>query len=144
MEVGFQRTICGSEIVVKDDLMEPSLHKYVSVRDLGGESEPQESAGSNSFVGQPWPSAWEQNSVDSKDCSRKLQANKGEVVEETLEVEARVSRFRGGGLSSNSGTSATGSSNKKREISHHRQLLHGGSGGVSSKNRAQSLPAATS
>ncbi|KAJ0974434.1 hypothetical protein J5N97_016399 [Dioscorea zingiberensis] len=56
-----------SEIVVKDDLMEPSLHKYVSVRELGGEMEPQESAGSNSFIGQTWASPWDPNSVDSKE-----------------------------------------------------------------------------
>lgn len=54
--------VVESEVVVKDDLTEPSLHKYVSVRDI----EPQESAGSNSFAGNPWTrSSWEPNSVDS-------------------------------------------------------------------------------
>ncbi|XP_047063867.1 uncharacterized protein At1g65710-like [Lolium rigidum] len=52
-------------VVVKDDLMEPSLHKYVSVRDIRGEIEPLESAGSNSFAGNPWTCSWEPNSVDS-------------------------------------------------------------------------------
>ncbi|XP_039146292.1 uncharacterized protein At1g65710-like isoform X2 [Dioscorea cayenensis subsp. rotundata] len=58
-----------SEIQVKDDLMEPSLHKYVTVRELGVELEPQESAGSNSFIGHTWSSPLEPNSVDSKDQS---------------------------------------------------------------------------
>uniref|UniRef100_M8BDI5 Uncharacterized protein n=1 Tax=Aegilops tauschii TaxID=37682 RepID=M8BDI5_AEGTA len=57
--------VVESELVVKDDLMEPSLHKYVSVRDIRGEAEPQESAGSNSFAGNPWTCSWEPNSVDS-------------------------------------------------------------------------------
>ncbi|XP_048558400.1 treacle protein-like [Triticum urartu] len=59
--------VVESEVVVKDDLMEPSLHKYVSVRDIRGEAEPQESAGSNSFAGNPWTCSWEPNSVDSTD-----------------------------------------------------------------------------
>ncbi|KAM0950151.1 hypothetical protein DsansV1_C04g0038401 [Dioscorea sansibarensis] len=58
-----------SEIQVKDDLMEPSLHKYVTVREFGVEMEPQESAGSNSFIGQTWASPLEPNSVDSKEQS---------------------------------------------------------------------------
>uniref|UniRef100_A0ACD5V5S9 Uncharacterized protein n=1 Tax=Avena sativa TaxID=4498 RepID=A0ACD5V5S9_AVESA len=57
--------VVESELVVKDDLVEPSLHKYVSVRDIRGETEPLESAGSNSFAGNPWTSSWEPNSVDS-------------------------------------------------------------------------------
>uniref|UniRef100_A0ACD5USR7 Uncharacterized protein n=1 Tax=Avena sativa TaxID=4498 RepID=A0ACD5USR7_AVESA len=57
--------VVESEVVVKDDLMEPSLHKYVSVRDIRGETEPLESAGSNSFAGNPWTCSWEPNSVDS-------------------------------------------------------------------------------
>ncbi|XP_057961469.1 uncharacterized protein At1g65710-like isoform X2 [Malania oleifera] len=64
-----------SEIVVNDDLMEPSFHKYVTVRrgTIGGEDmEEQESSGSNSFVGsgqQHWGSStWEPSSADSSDC----------------------------------------------------------------------------
>ncbi|CAM0903671.1 unnamed protein product [Alopecurus aequalis] len=59
--------VVESEVVVKDDLMEPSLHKYVSVRDIRRETEPLESAGSNSFAGNPWTCSWEPNSVDSTD-----------------------------------------------------------------------------
>ncbi|XP_059623306.1 uncharacterized protein At1g65710-like isoform X2 [Cornus florida] len=64
-----------SEVVVADDLIEPSLHKYVTTR--GGtveveNMEEQESSGSNSFVsGQlHWVSStsWEPNSADSTDC----------------------------------------------------------------------------
>ncbi|KAG6719420.1 hypothetical protein I3842_03G004700 [Carya illinoinensis] len=67
-----------SEIAVSDDVMEPSFHKYVTVRrgcGLGGEDmEDQESSGSNSFVSggqQHWglsSSSWEPNSADSTDC----------------------------------------------------------------------------
>ncbi|KAF5479328.1 hypothetical protein F2P56_000161 [Juglans regia] len=65
-----------SEIAVSDDVMEPSFHKYVTVRrgcGLGGEDmEDQESSGSNSFVSQQhWgfsSSSWEPNSADSTDC----------------------------------------------------------------------------
>lgn len=134
-----------SEVVMKDDLMEPSLHKYISVRDLGGdETEPQESAGSNSFVGQLWPSPWELSSVDSTKRRWNSQANNGKEVEETLVPETPESRFRsGGGSRSNSGASATGLSNKKRDVDRRCQLQRGGgSSGVSGKTRAQSLPVA--
>lgn len=64
-----------SEVVVTDDLMQPTFHKYVTVSrggTVGGEDmEEQESSGSNSFVGgqQYWvsPSSWEPNSADSTD-----------------------------------------------------------------------------
>ncbi|CAK9136419.1 unnamed protein product [Ilex paraguariensis] len=54
-----------SEVVISDDLMQPSFHKYVTVRrgTMGdGDMEEQESSGSNSFVGdqQCWiSSSWE-------------------------------------------------------------------------------------
>ncbi|GMI66102.1 hypothetical protein like AT5G37010 [Hibiscus trionum] len=67
-----------SEVIGSDHLMEPSFHKYVTVRRGGGSSgadmEEQESSGSNSIVasGQPhWglsaSSSWEPNSADSTD-----------------------------------------------------------------------------
>ncbi|KAF2290578.1 hypothetical protein GH714_014511 [Hevea brasiliensis] len=67
-----------SEVLVSDDLMEPSFHKYVTVRRGGTscveEMDEQESSGSNSFVGgsqQNWgystTSSWEPNSADSTD-----------------------------------------------------------------------------
>jgi len=70
---------CGvlveSEKVVNDDVMEPSLHKYVTVRrggDADADAEEQESSGSNSFAGSQqlsWmSSSWEPNSGDSADC----------------------------------------------------------------------------
>ncbi|KAG4955105.1 hypothetical protein JHK87_040699 [Glycine soja] len=71
-----------SEVAVSDDVMEPSLHKYVTVKRGGGVvdmMEDQESSGSNSFTvsssGQQhhWGnniscSSWEPNSADSTDC----------------------------------------------------------------------------
>ncbi|XP_065850808.1 uncharacterized protein At1g65710 [Euphorbia lathyris] len=70
-----------SEVVVSDDLMEPSFHKYVTVRRggngtlCGEDMDEQESSGSNSFVGgshnnNHWgysTSSWEPNSADSTD-----------------------------------------------------------------------------
>nr|CAB3485206.1 unnamed protein product [Digitaria exilis] len=80
--------VVESEVVVKDDLMEPSMHKYVSVRDIRGvgENEPQESAGSNSFAGNAWTCSWEPNSVDSTDRTRSAsQSYKGDEVEQVTE-----------------------------------------------------------
>ncbi|XP_074371814.1 uncharacterized protein At1g65710-like isoform X2 [Apium graveolens] len=65
-----------SKVVVSNDLMEPSLHKYVTItRGVpreGDDLEEQESSGSNSFVGSQnhWlsSSTWEPNSADSTDC----------------------------------------------------------------------------
>ncbi|KAK9062136.1 hypothetical protein SSX86_019322 [Deinandra increscens subsp. villosa] len=70
-----KENLVESEKVVDDDLMEPSLHKYVTVR-RGGEAtadaEEQESSGSNSFAGSQqlsWmSSSWEPNSGDSTNC----------------------------------------------------------------------------
>ncbi|KAF8702786.1 hypothetical protein HU200_032617 [Digitaria exilis] len=80
--------VVESEVVVKDDLMEPSMHKYVSVRDIRGvgENEPQESAGSNSFAGNAWTCSWEPNSVDSTDRTRSAsQSYNGDEVEQVTE-----------------------------------------------------------
>ncbi|KNA24738.1 hypothetical protein SOVF_013200 isoform A [Spinacia oleracea] len=62
-----------SEVKVGDDLMEPSLHKYVTVRMKGGDFDDEESSGSNSYVGgsqHNWvsSSSWEPTSADSTDC----------------------------------------------------------------------------
>jgi len=83
--------VVESEVVVKDDLMEPSIHKYVSVRDIRGgvageAAEPQESAGSNSFAGNEWTCSWEPNSVDSTDRTRTAsQSYNGDEVEQVTE-----------------------------------------------------------
>lgn len=159
-----------SEIVVKDDLLEPSLHKYVTVRDMRrSDVEPQESAGSNSFMGQPWSSGWEPNSVDSTDRYQNSRSIDGEEVEEeeanqspvshgsryhqqpvpevVREPETRGRRSRGvSGNSSNHRSPAKSSKNSKREL-HQRVQLHrtgsGDSGGCKpGSNRAYSLPSA--
>ncbi|KAJ7959983.1 serine/arginine repetitive matrix protein 2-like [Quillaja saponaria] len=69
-----------SEVVVSDDVMEPSFHKYITVRRGGAlgeiDMEDQESSGSNSFVASDqlnWgfhSSSWEPNSADSTETSR--------------------------------------------------------------------------
>ncbi|KAJ8434367.1 hypothetical protein Cgig2_031613 [Carnegiea gigantea] len=64
--------VVESEVKAGDDLMEPSFHKYVTVRKRGGDLDGEESSGSNSFVAgtQNWvsSSSWEPNSADSTDC----------------------------------------------------------------------------
>lgn len=67
-----------SELVVDDDLMEPTIHKYVTMKRggmlKGDDKEEIESSGSNSFAGsgtQQWggvSSSWEPGSADSSDC----------------------------------------------------------------------------
>lgn len=65
--------ILESEVVATDDLMQPSFHKYVTVRRGATDEdlEEQESSGSNSFAGsqQQWTSSscWEPNSAESTD-----------------------------------------------------------------------------
>jgi hypothetical protein len=123
-----------SEVAGKNDLIEPSMHKYVSVRDLRDEVEPQESAGSNSFVGQPWASPWEPNSADSTD--RYLTGSQSynvEVVEqdgpagEACQACHDRRLLRGG-----SGASGvTGSSNVKKRETVDRQINRNGTGGAS-------------
>ncbi|XVE91993.1 hypothetical protein REPUB_Repub01dG0058800 [Reevesia pubescens] len=56
-----------SEVVVSDDLMEPSFHKYVTVRRGGADVEEQESSGSNSIVGCGQQQNWGFSSADSTD-----------------------------------------------------------------------------
>ncbi|XVF80769.1 hypothetical protein PTKIN_Ptkin15bG0101800 [Pterospermum kingtungense] len=64
-----------SEVMGSDDLMEPSFHKYVTVRRGGSDMDDQESSGSNSFVGNNGQQLWgfssscsrEPNSADSTD-----------------------------------------------------------------------------
>ncbi|XP_028752763.1 uncharacterized protein At1g65710-like [Neltuma alba] len=86
-----------SEVVVHDDVMEPSFHKYVTVKrggsvrggggnGSGADMEDQESSGSNSFTvsgQQNWgfsSSSWEPNSADSTDCwSSRLNSTEEEV-----------------------------------------------------------------
>ncbi|KAL0462522.1 UNVERIFIED_CONTAM: hypothetical protein Slati_0139800 [Sesamum latifolium] len=74
MKPEIKEPILESEIVATDDLMEPSFHKYVTVRrgtSGGDDLEEEESSGSNSFVGsqQQWlsSSCWEPNSAESTD-----------------------------------------------------------------------------
>ncbi|CAN4083702.1 unnamed protein product [Withania somnifera] len=69
-KLGNKDPFMESEVAVTDDLMEPSIQKYVTFR-RGTDMEEQESSGSNSVVGQQnWlsPSSWEPNSADSTDC----------------------------------------------------------------------------
>ncbi|KAK9106275.1 hypothetical protein Syun_022286 [Stephania yunnanensis] len=145
--VDVKEPIAESEVVLKNGLNEPSLHKYVTVRrgvvegEIEVEQQQQESSGSNSFVGgQYWatssPCSWEPNSADSAATSRPNSNTYGETLvvvdkesshavsevvghdqNEAAVVEARRMRSSG---SNRSGTpSQSGSGNgKKRELQH--------------------------
>ncbi|XP_010274903.1 PREDICTED: uncharacterized protein At1g65710-like [Nelumbo nucifera] len=148
-----------SEVVVSDDLMEPSLHKYVTVRRgvAGEEMDEQESSGSNSFVGQHWAaSSWEPNSADSTERWTS-QSNYGdEVVDKEREPsslgienkaisEAAVHgavvgarRLRHSGNNNNYLPTATASA-KSREFDYHQM----GSGLGRIGARGQTIPIVT-
>ncbi|KAG4989546.1 hypothetical protein AAZX31_11G210700 [Glycine max] len=85
-----------------DDVMEPNLHKYVTVNrggSLGGaDMDDQESSGSNSFTvssgQQHWgvsSSSWEPSSVESKDCwTSRSNYSKEECQRSPLGLEGTV------------------------------------------------------
>nr|CBG76427.1 OO_Ba0013J05-OO_Ba0033A15.14 [Oryza officinalis] len=142
--------VVESEVVVKDDLMEPSLHKYVSVRDIRGEAEPQESAGSNSFAGNAWTPSWEPNSVDSTDRTwTASQSNNGDEVEQLssgavspLELSWQ-SKQKLPSQEPSGGRSRLGSTgNAQRGRSAHRG--GGGGGAVNARSDVRAAPASSS
>ncbi|KAF5187789.1 Rho gtpase-activating protein, partial [Thalictrum thalictroides] len=114
-----------TEVLVNNDLMEPSIHKYITVRRGPEEMEQQESSGSNSIVGQQWfaSSSWEPSSADSTDHWNAAQ-DEGVVDKEEprLLVGHKKSGFLEGSRKSRSSallTSAvTLSGKKKRELDH--------------------------
>lgn len=112
-----------SEVIVSDDLMEPSLHKYVTVKRGGSlDMDDQESSGSNNFTvssgqQQHWgisgiSSSWEPNSADSSDCWSSRLNSREEGKKSGLSSEAKkreCDHQHSGGigrgrLSSNKGT----------------------------------------
>ncbi|KMS98196.1 hypothetical protein BVRB_4g094620 isoform A [Beta vulgaris subsp. vulgaris] len=89
-----------SEVKVGDDLMEPRLHKYVTVRKRGAEMDDEESSGSNSYVGgiqQNWVSStsWEPTSADSTDCWTSKSCSRDELSPVGFQRHA-ISDFAGG------------------------------------------------
>ncbi|KAI4307742.1 hypothetical protein L6164_030896 [Bauhinia variegata] len=106
-----------SEVAVSNDVMEPSLHKYVTVSrgSIGGiDMEDQESSGSNSFTisgNQYWglsSSSWEPNSADSTDSWTSRLKSREEGQKSPLGL--------GGGLSAEAGREKLNS--KRRECDH--------------------------
>ncbi|XP_027337857.1 uncharacterized protein At1g65710-like [Abrus precatorius] len=89
-------------VVDDDDVMEPSLHKYVTMNMGGVDMEDQESSGSNSFTvssgQQHWgvsSSSWEPSSVDSKDCwTSRLNYSREEGLKSSLEGKKLNSKRR--------------------------------------------------
>ncbi|BAS90187.1 uncharacterized protein At1g65710 [Oryza sativa Japonica Group] len=141
--------VVESEVVVKDDLMEPSLHKYVSVRDIRGEAEPQESAGSNSFAGNAWTPSWEPSSVDSTDRTwTASQSNNGDEVEQLssgavspLELSWQGKQKLPSQEPSGGGRSRVGpTGNAQRGRSAHR----GGGGAVNARSDVRAAPVSSS
>ncbi|RDY07953.1 hypothetical protein CR513_07857, partial [Mucuna pruriens] len=90
-----------SEVAVSDDVMEPSLHKYVTVKRGGGvvDMEDQESSGSNSFSvsssgqhhwgGISCTSSWEPSSADSTDCWTSRLSSRQEDQKKSLKSKKR-------------------------------------------------------
>ncbi|KAJ4960789.1 hypothetical protein NE237_020699 [Protea cynaroides] len=78
-----------SEDGVIQNLMEPSLYKYVTVRRglMGGETEQQESSGSNSFLNASI--SWEPNSADSTERWSSL-SNNGDEEKERQPISSPV------------------------------------------------------
>ncbi|GJR00944.1 hypothetical protein Tco_0523928 [Tanacetum coccineum] len=96
-----KENLLESEKAVNDDMMEPSLHKYVTVR-RGGDvkAEEQESSGSNSFVGSQqisWMSStWEPNSGDSTNCFTSSSSNaRDKETQRNVEYHPRKGIGRG-------------------------------------------------
>ncbi|KAK7385643.1 hypothetical protein VNO78_31397 [Psophocarpus tetragonolobus] len=132
------------EVAVSDDVMEPSLHKYVTVKRGGGvvDMEDQESSGSNSFTvsssGQhQWGgiscSSWEPNSADSTDCWTSRLSSREEGHKTPLGLECSLS----------SEAKKKGLSNGKRRACDHEHSTGIGRGRIGSNKCLDSLPVAT-
>lgn len=122
-EYNVEEPFVESEVVIFDDVMEPSLHKYVTVKRGGSLCEDQESSGSNSFTvssGQKQygicSSSWEQNSCDSSDCWSSRLNSKDESLKSPL------------GLDGSLGSSCE--ANKKTLNGKRRECDHQHSGGI--------------
>ncbi|KAJ1386978.1 hypothetical protein SESBI_40371 [Sesbania bispinosa] len=136
-----------SEVVVSVDVMEPSLHKYVTVKrggSLGGvDMEDQESSGSNSFTvssgQQHWgisSSSWEPNSADSADCWTSRLNSREEGQRNPLGLD--------GNLSSETGKKTTTTTlNSKRRECDHQHSSGIGRGRLGSNKGLHSLPVVT-
>ncbi|TKY56633.1 hypothetical protein E2542_SST21079 [Spatholobus suberectus] len=129
-----------SEVAVSDDVMEPSLHKYVTVKRGGGvDMEDQESSGSNSFTvtssGQHhWGtscSSWEPNSADSTDCCTSRLSSREEGQKSTLALENSLS------------SEAKKCLNSKRRECDHEHSSGIGRGRLGSNKGLNTLPVVT-
>ncbi|KAL5982956.1 hypothetical protein ACLOJK_017036 [Asimina triloba] len=138
--------------VNENDLMEPSLHKYVTVRNAAAasEMEPQESAGSNSFLGHHWISSWEPNSADSTERWASASNASEEVEQKTLMNEVghddhhelggpRRLKRGGSGSCSGLGVGTASAGGKKRDFSFSQQGGSVGSGKMGIRS-SSSLP----
>ncbi|MED6204435.1 hypothetical protein PIB30_117366 [Stylosanthes scabra] len=131
-----------SEVVVFDDVMEPSLHKYVTVKRGGsvcgvGDMEDQESSGSNSFIthsGQiqqqnHWgisSNTWEANSADSTDCwSSRLMEGSDAVAEARKALNCKKKECddhqHSGGIGRGR-LSGSSSSSSSKVLNHHKAI----------------------
>ncbi|KAI4306322.1 hypothetical protein L6164_029610 [Bauhinia variegata] len=136
-----------SEVAVSDDVMEPSMQKYVTVRrgSLGAvDSEDQESSGSNSFTisgNQCWgmsSSSWEPNSADSKDCWTSRLNSREEGQKSTLGL--------GGSLSAEAGRDMDETRkrlNSKRRDSDHQNSSGIGRGRLDATKGLHAIPVVT-
>ncbi|XP_051193622.1 uncharacterized protein At1g65710 [Lolium perenne] len=109
------------------DLAEPSVHRYVSVRDIRGrgETEMQESAGSNTLSGNVWTPSCE--STDRTWSTSRSSNHGDEVVEQPRQIKQRPAAQPEPSGRSRAGSS--GANNAHRGRSAHRGS---GSGAVAS------------
>lgn len=138
-----------SELVVNDDVLEPSLHKYMTVNSSGGgvDMEEQESSGSNSFTissgkqhrGICSSSSWEPSSADSKDCwTSGLNNCREEGQKSPLGLEGRVSSEAGC-----DGDGAKKKLNSKRRECDHQHVSGIGRGRLGANNVLHKKPVGT-
>ncbi|XP_047077913.1 uncharacterized protein At1g65710-like [Lolium rigidum] len=116
---GSVNAVVGGDV----DLAEPSVHKYVSVRDIRGrgETEMQESAGSNTLSGNVWTPSCE--STD-RTWSTSRSSNHGDEV---VEQPRQSSKQRPAAQPEPSGRSRAGSSGATNNA-HRGRSAHRGSG----------------
>lgn len=131
-EVVGKDPLVETEVFVYDDLMEPSVHKYITVRRGAAaegvelELEQQESSGSNSIVGQQWfSSSWEPNSADSTDHWSSSSNTRDIVVVDKEEPSHKKKVFSEPAARKlrSSGTHLASVSAKKKELDYHQQQV---------------------
>ncbi|CAI8597099.1 unnamed protein product [Vicia faba] len=139
--------IVESELIVYDEMVEPSLHKFETMNVDGPNKEKQESSGSNSLTVSSAKqrrgissSSWEPSSIDSKDSWTDRSNNCIDKDQKTsLGLEGSVSSFAG----RENVDGAKKKVNSKRRESDHQQDKETGSGRLGASNFLHMKPVVT-